>query len=70
VVVDAREAQVFEGGLAQILNEALQCCFSCHRAGLDFKKEIADLGARHQKGAAFCSKCLRHVDFRVIRQLA
>jgi hypothetical protein len=54
MVVDPGEAQVLEGGLAQILNEALQCCLSCHRAGLNFKKEIADLGARHRwkKGSA------------------
>ena len=47
MMVDAREAQIFERRLAQILKEAVLGCLRRERSGTDFGEKRLQLGAGH-----------------------
>jgi hypothetical protein len=63
VMIDAREPEVLEGGLAYKLKEAGVCGLRRKRAGADFFEQGAKLGAVHRP------KWLAFVDFPFSRAI-
>ena len=65
LVIDAGEAEVFEGRLAQILKESVLRSLRCNGAAANVFEEGLELVARHAvRKRSSGSKCLRRVDFQ------